>query len=158
MIYATAVQVRAALAGHPDLPLPAPPDPDSTDALEPLIARAEHAVDLRLGPYTVDPTTGRKLDPTLLNAAQRDALERATAAALGHLAQLAAEQDFGVDDYTPALLTPQRGTGIGAVIDRELSGAGLIARSGCAQPDPVPVGPGILLGGPDWSTDWSTYW
>lgn len=137
--YATAAQVTSALAAYPDL------TPPSGELLDHLIALGESAVDRRLGPYVGDPLTGRKLDATLLNAGQRAALVRAVAVAVGHLSQLDGEQALGVDDVLPASLAPQRGAGLAVRIDEQLAGHGLVARSGCAAPDPVPVGAGPLL-------------
>lgn len=132
MIYADQSQVRAALAVYGD-------DLDLPDDLEPLIAAGERAVDGRLGPYPVDPVTGLKLNPTLLGAAQAAALMRATAIACGHLAQLDTEQALGIGDWMPAGFTPLRGTGLEPLIDAALAGFDLIARSGCALPDPEPL-------------------
>ena len=131
-VYADESQVRAALAVYGDgLDLP--------DALGPLIASAQRAVDGRLGPYPPDAVTGLKLDPGALTAAQAAALMRATAIACGHLASLEPEQALGVGDWMPAGFTPLRGTGLEPLIDAALAGHGLIARSGCALPDLDPV-------------------
>lgn len=140
-VYAAETEITAALAAHPGLGLPA------GEALDALIDAAERAVDGRLGPLARDPLTGRKLAPLLLTAAQRAALVRAVAVAVGHLSQLDDEAAFGLDDYLPNLLSLQRGDGLAARIDAALAGHGLIARSGCALPDPVPVRPGVLLAG-----------
>ena len=82
--------------------------------------------------------------PALLTAAQRAAVVRAVATAAGHLSQLDSEAAFGLDDYLPALLSLQRGDGLGARIDAALSGHDLLRRSHCALPDPRPVGSGVL--------------
>jgi len=141
-VYASQAQITTELAPHPELGLP------SGAALDALISAAERAVDARLGPLLRDPISGAKLVPALLTAAQRAAVVRAVATAAGHLSQLDSEAAFGLDDYLPSLLSLQRGDGLGARIDSELAGFGLLARSGSALPDPVPVRPsGALLAG-----------
>lgn len=129
-LYASSAQVTAELAGH-DLDLP--------DDLDGAIRSAERAVDRRLGPYPTDPVTGLKLTPLLLSAAQRAALVRAVAVAVGNLAQLDAEEAFGVGDWLPAGFTPVRGSGVEPLIDAALAGHDLLQRSGCALPDPERV-------------------
>ncbi len=138
-VYATEAQITAALAAHPELGLP------GGEALDALILAGERAVDARLGPLLRDPVTGAKLAPLLLNAAQRAALVRAVAVAVGHLSQLDDEAAFGLDDYLPNLLSLQRGDGLAARIDSELAGFGLLARSHCALPDPPPARSGVVL-------------
>jgi len=128
--YATAAEVTAALARWTALQLP------SGAALEALIVEAEGAVDARLGPLLPSAITGRKVDPALLTAGQRAALTAATALAVGHLSELEMEQALGLDDFVPDSLRPLRGAGLGARIDETLSGHNLLARSGCALPDP----------------------
>ena len=131
--YATQSQIVAALAAHPDVQVP------GGDALEQLIAGAERAVDRRLGPYPVDPVTGAKLAPELLTVAQRAALVAAVAVGVGHAILADGEETFGGDDYLPNLISRVSGDGLGARIDSELAGHALLARSGCALPDPLPV-------------------
>lgn len=144
-LYATAEEVTAELAGLEGLSLPA------GDALERLISSAERSIDGRLGPLEPDPIYGRKLplvvdagtgevslDPLLVTPAQRAAVVRAVAVAVAHLSELDLEQQLGLDDYAPALLTRLRGSGLAAVIDAQIAGYGLIARSGCALPDAEP--------------------
>lgn len=125
MSYATPEEIREALAPYAaDLTLP-----DGAD-FERLIARGERAVDQRLGPYAPDPITGRKLDPSELTPSQADALRRAVALAVGHLAMLDTSDDFGLDDLLPEQMHATAGRGLAAVIDAEIADLGLIARSG----------------------------
>jgi hypothetical protein len=131
--YASAAEVTSELAAHDDLHLPA------GAALDALIEAAQRAVDRRLGPLLVDATTGLKLTPVLLTVAQRGALVRATAVAVGHAVLAEGEETFGTLDLLPAGLTPLRGPSLGALIDAQLAGFDLLQRSGCALPDPEPL-------------------
>jgi hypothetical protein len=130
MIYATTAEILEALEHFPDLNL-------SVEEVELLIDRAERAVDQRLGPYAVDPITGRKLDPEALTPSQLDGLRRAVAVAVGHLSQLDPEATFGLDDFAPAEMRPMAGAGLGPRIDAELADLDLIRRGGTALPDPL---------------------
>lgn len=132
-LYATAEQVRAELAGHDDLDLP------DDVALDALVEEAQREVDRRLGPLLTSASTGLKLTPLLLASSQRAALTRAVAVAVGHAVLLDTEQAFGVGDWLPQGFTPLPGIGSGSIIDAQLAGHGLIARSGCAAPDPEPL-------------------
>ena len=147
-LYATAEQVTTELAGLEGLSLP------SGEQLERLIEAGERAVDGRLGPLEVDPVYGRKLplvvdlvtgevslDPELTTPAQRAAVVRAVALAVGHISMQDSEQLLGVDDFIPEQVRPLRGRGLPALLDAELAGFGLIARSGCCLPDPPVIVP-----------------
>lgn len=91
---------------------------DDAAAFNALIERAERDVDRLLGPRVVIAATGRKLDPSLLAAWERAALERTVAAQVEHLLEVAAEQaagpavkreqgpDFTVD-YAVAVAAPR---------------------------------------------------
>ena len=129
--YATAEQLAAYVGNDPDAPLPADPD-----ALEQLLERAERRLDGLLGPYTHAPGD-LKVDPSKVTAAQRSALSRACCAVVHHelvagLTFLSGGEDFiggGVAPLYPPTRTPSRAL-------EELSGTGLLKRSGCARPDP----------------------
>jgi len=132
-LYATSAQVTAELAGHDDLELP------DGAALDALVEEAQREVDRRIGPLLTSPTTGLKLAPLLLTVAQRAALVRAVAVAVGHAVLTDSEQALGTDDLIPAGFFQTRGTGLAPLIDAQLAGFDLISRSGCALPEPEPV-------------------
>ena len=131
--YASQEQIQAELAGHADLQLP------SGNDLEKLIEAGQRAVDRRLGPLATDPVSGLKLSPILLTIAQRAALARAVAIAVGHLALSDAEVTFGTTDFLPEQVRVLPTPAMGELLDAELAGHGLIARSGCVLPDPDPL-------------------
>jgi hypothetical protein len=112
------------------------------DALERLIATAQHAVDLVCGGEAPDPSTGLRIDPAALTEAQATALARATAAwvewalmiGLPVVAGDSIETPMNVAIATPAARQPPK-------MIFELAGYGLLRRSGTVQPDPEPVLP-----------------
>jgi hypothetical protein len=113
--------------------------PTEEDAVERLLERAERRVDQALGPYPLSFAGELKLDPEALTAAQQAALARATCAAAEHellvgLDFLAGGDDFLSGDVT-VLRQPIR---ISPRMIEELTGTGLLRRSGCAAPEPSP--------------------
>lgn len=107
------------------------------DALERLIARAQHAVDLVVGGELADPSTGLRLDPAALTEAQASALSRATCAwvewavmvGLPFVSGDSVEAPAALAQVSPAARTPPQ-------LRVELAGFGLLRRSGTVIPEP----------------------
>jgi hypothetical protein len=145
--YATGEEVAAYLSDNPDLDLPPGVDEDGeaipSSELERLIAHAERDVDRAIGGPPVLLATGLRLDPTALSAAQRGALARAVGAAVEYRLSIDSEALVGADDYVPSEVSiiNRAGRPPGPRVAEEMSGYGLIRRSGCALPDPPPLLP-----------------
>lgn len=134
-VYASAADLAAYVADNPELPLPAAPE-----AQERLLARAERAVDLVLGPWPRF-ANGRKLDPAALDTTQRAALSRATCAAAEHLAMLDPAFWVGDDDFLPNEVSIlRRAPRVSPRMLEELAGHGLLKRSGTVASSPTSVG------------------
>jgi hypothetical protein len=137
-VYATAAFVRGYLSDDATALLP-----EEDADVEGLIALAELAVDrvmsARLTPST---TTGRKLTPAALNAAQKIALERATAAAVEEIVLLGpstlAELDDGTKLAGSIVIEGPPARPPGPSVREELSGFGFPVRSGTVAPAPEP--------------------
>jgi hypothetical protein len=132
-IYATQAQLEAYLADTPEVSVPG-----DAEAVERLLQRAETAVDLILGSWPRF-ATGRKLDPAQLDLVQREGLARATCAAAQHLLVLDPDVLVGADDYAPGEVTVlRRAVRTSPRAVEELSGHGLIRRSGTIPAPPEP--------------------
>lgn len=110
--------------------------------IETLLERGERAVDNVIGGDPPDPVTGLRLDPATLTVAQQGALSRAVCAYCQW--ELHVGRSFVVGDSvevpnglaiaSPAARTPP-------AMLAELSGFGLMKRSGTVHADPAPTPP-----------------
>lgn len=141
-LYASESDLLDYLADSPELTAP------GGEAAERLLERAEREVDRALGPWPIL-STGRKLDPALLDLVQRAAVARATCAAAEHLLLLDPATLAGDDDYVPNEVTVlRRAQRVSPKMLAELSGHGLVRYSGTVV-TPVEVvrpAPASLLG------------
>lgn len=110
------------------------------EAAERLLARAEREVDRAIGgpPH---PTRRRRLEPSLLTAAQAEALARATCAQASFLLEQRPRTLIGADDGLTSIgelaFSARPLPRLGARVLEELAGFGLLARSGTVAPSPV---------------------
>ena len=137
-VYASAAFVRGYVCEDAAATLP-----DDDAEVEALIAFAELAVDRVMSArLTPSATTGRKLAPAGLNAAQKIALERATAAALQEIVLLGpetlAELDDGVSVSGSLQFERMPARSPGPSVKEELAGQGFPVRSGTVGPPPDP--------------------
>jgi hypothetical protein len=135
-VYVSAAFVRGYVCDEADLP-------DDDEGVEVLIAFAELAVDrIMSGRLTASPTTGRKLTPAGLNAAQKTALERATAAAVEEIVlqgrDVLAELDDGISLTGAVQFDRRPARSPGPHVREELAGFSFPVRSGTVAPPPEP--------------------
>lgn len=107
-------------------------------AVEALLDQAQEDVDRAVGAFP-KLASGLVFDPTLLAAAQQDALRRATCAAAEY--RLATEDEaIGASEFLsgPVTLAWRGPRPPGPKVLEALAGHGLFRRSGCAQPTPEP--------------------
>lgn len=140
--YATRAEVEAYLSRSAYPEDPDPPLPPGAEGDE-LIRDGERDVDDEIGGGPADLTTGLKLNPALLTAAQRAALARAVGAAVEHrllvdVEDRAAAGAYGPTDEVTELRPP---AWIAPKILKELAGFGLLEDRWCASPTPEPDPP-----------------
>lgn len=133
-VYAIRSDLETLRVTNPDVEVPG--DRAAQDAL---LEAAEIAVDLVLGPWPRY-ANGRKLDPSTLDVAQREALKRATLAACEHLLSVDRDVLLGADSYAPdGVQVVARTLFTSPQMLRELAGHGLVRKSGTVTtlPDPA---------------------
>jgi len=113
--------------------------PTSPAAVEQLLTAAEQDVDRVVGAWPKLPS-GLALAPALLTPAQQAAVTRATCAA-AEFRLASGDEVVGASEFLSGSLTlAWRGPRPpGQRVAEELSGFGLIRRSGCALPTPDPL-------------------
>jgi len=136
-VYAAASDLASYLAGIDSDLRP----PTGAAAVEALLTAAEQDVDRVCGAYPKLPT-GLVFAPALLTLPQQDALRRATCAA-AEFRIASGDEVIGASEFLSGnLQLAWRGPRPpGQRVLEELAGYGLIRRSGCAAPTPLPLLP-----------------